>query len=349
MNHKLLSRFGPWRPEAYHGAGKRRDFFEGWYFKLVDGPGRYACAVIPGVFMGPQPADSYAFVQTLDGATGRSTFHRYPLAEFSAASQEFDVRIGPNHFRTDGLSLDLAFPDRRMRGELRFTGITPWPVTLASPGIMGWYALVPFMECYHGVVSLDHGITGRLVVDGETIDITGGRGYTEKDWGKSFPRAWIWMQSNHFGRPGACLTASVATIPWLGTAFRGFIAGLWAGGRLYRFATYTGAKVESLALADDNIAWRMAGPCRCEPGGREQGDNTARSRLDVVAKRAEGGLLHGPFRAAMLERVHESLTAIVEVHLWRLDPAGEQLIFHDTGRWAGLETNGRLEEILDKV
>ncbi|WP_243392439.1 MULTISPECIES: tocopherol cyclase family protein [unclassified Mesotoga] len=30
------------------------------------------------------------------------------------------------------------------------------------------------------------------------IDLTGGKGYIEKDWGRSLPDAWIWMQSNNF-------------------------------------------------------------------------------------------------------------------------------------------------------
>ncbi|MCW5857485.1 MAG: hypothetical protein KIS63_04285 [Caldilineales bacterium] len=24
----------------------------------------------------------------------------------------------------------------------------------------------------------------------------------EKDWGQSFPAAWVWMQTNHFGAAG---------------------------------------------------------------------------------------------------------------------------------------------------
>jgi hypothetical protein len=93
------------------------------------------------------------------------------------------------------------------------------------------------------VVSLDHVIEGALDIDGRTIDFTGGRGYTEKDWGRSFPSSWIWLQSNHFSTPGSSFTASVAIIPWIGRSFPGFIIGLWHQNKLYRFATYTGAKI----------------------------------------------------------------------------------------------------------
>jgi succinate dehydrogenase/fumarate reductase flavoprotein subunit len=48
-------------------------------------------------------------------------------------------------------------------------------------GTMGWYAFVPAMECYHGVLSFDHLLEGGLELNGQYIDYTGGRGYIEKD------------------------------------------------------------------------------------------------------------------------------------------------------------------------
>jgi len=173
-----------WRPGMYHGHGLRRNFFEGWYFKVVDRAERYVWAIIPGVFLAAAHAstqESHAFVQTLDGTTGVTHYHRYPLAEFEASTTEFDLRIGPNHFRADRLTLAIATAEQSLRGELRFAGTTPWPVTLTSPGIMGWYALVPLMECYHGVLSFDHAITGSLTSQAETVDFNGGSGYIEKD------------------------------------------------------------------------------------------------------------------------------------------------------------------------
>ncbi len=159
---------------------------------------------------------------------------------------------------------------------------------------MGWYAFVPLMECYHGVLSLDHAIDGALSIDGQPVDFTGGRGYIEKDWGQAFPQAWLWAQTNHFGEPGTCLTASVATIPWVRAAFRGFIVGFLHAGRLYRFATYTGAHIQSLRLTDTHAVLRVA---------------DRRHRLEIEADRSEGGLLHAPYRTDMLQRVTESLTA----------------------------------------
>ena len=335
-----MNLLAPWKPAVYHGHRRRAPYFEGWYFKLVNAAGDRRYAIIPGIFKHQRAEDSHAFVQVLDGVTGRSTYHRFPASDFHASGWLFDTRVGPNHFQADRLSLTLDDHGQRVTGDLRFDGITPWPVGPLSSGVMGWYGFVPLMECYHGVLSFDHTIHGALTVDGERIDFTGGRGYIEKDWGQAFPRGYIWMQTNHFAQPGTSLSGSVALIPWVRTAFRGFIVGLCHEDALYRFATYTGAKVESLRLTDTHVHWVMSG--ETGPPGAE-----GRYRLSIEAERAEGGLIRAPDRDAMVARIVESLTATIGVRLTRLDGAGEREVFSGEGRHAGLELAGDLSTILD--
>jgi tocopherol cyclase len=314
-------------PAAYHGHGKQPPFFEGWYYKLVDRTGQHCYAIIPGIFLSDDPEQHHAFIQVLDGATGEATYHRYDAAEFWAAEGKLDLRIGPNRFTEERLTLDIDTPERTVRGELDFEGLTPWPVSIASPGIMGWYAWVPFMETYHGVVSLDHEIRGSLAVDGKMVHWTGGRGYIEKDWGRSFPAAWIWFQANHFDRVGTSLTASVAIIPWLRGSFPGFIVGLWHEEVLYRFATYTGARIEKLDVADDSVTWVISDRHR---------------RLEMRAVRSGGGLIHAPTTVDMGRRIAETLNAHVEVALHALEGGRTRPLFQGTGQHAGLEAVGDL-------
>lgn len=314
-------------PSWYHGRGKRPPFFEGWYFKVIDATEQHRYAFIPGIFLSRKRP--HAFVQVLNGVTGAVHFHEFPADYFWAADDRFEAHVGSNRFTADTLSLFIDRPEQRLVGTLRFGGQTPWPVTLAAPGIMGWYAWVPLMECYHGVVSLDHAIYGALEIDGEEIDFSGGRGYIEKDWGRSFPAAWIWMQSNHFGAPGVSLTGSIAIIPWVRQAFPGFIAGLWHEQRLYRFATYTGAKTEALTVTADHVHWVMA---------------NGRHRLEIFAQREEGGatgLLKGPDTVEMGKRVAETLTAVVNVQLSEV--GSRRVIFAGNGRNAGLEVQNAAE------
>ena len=64
------------------------------------------------------------------------------------------------------------------------------------------YAWVPFMECYHSVVSMTHAVVGSVRFgagpEAETFNINAGRGYIEKDWGRDFPETYVWMQGNSF-------------------------------------------------------------------------------------------------------------------------------------------------------
>ena len=186
-------------PGMYHGHGVQPPYFEGWYYKLVSASESQRWAVIPGVFLGH---NGHAFVQVLNGVTGQSAYHQFPLEDFWASEEKFEVRIGPNHFTADHIRLQIADDLGKVGGEVSFEGTNPWPVRLTSPGIMGWYAWVPRMECYHGVLSLDHGLGGGLTFEypsqAAAVDFSGGRGYIEKDWGQSFPEAWVWFQSNHF-------------------------------------------------------------------------------------------------------------------------------------------------------
>jgi hypothetical protein len=307
-------------------------FFEGWYFKLVDAQESTCLAVIPGVFHARDSRENHAFIQVLDGASGQVSYHQYPIGEFQAAKAGFDIRIGPNHFSQTGVTLEIADSQRTLRGEIRFIdpAPTPWPVTPFSPGIMGWYAWMPFMECYHGVVSFNHGLEGQLILGNQTCDLTGGRGYIEKDWGRSFPSAWIWTQTNHFNHADTCLTASIAIIPWLGNAFPGFIVGLWHNGQLYRFATYTGAQTRVLDISSDQVRWELT---------------NRNCTLEMIASRAEGGLLIAPTPSGMDRRIAETLDARVSVRLSQRNSRGTQVIFEDEGRNAGLEAVGDLDRL----
>lgn len=313
-------------PAVYHGRHKTAPFFEGWYYKLISENESNKYAIIPGVFLGK---NGYAFIQVLNGSTGAADFIKFPLEEFSASEQEFFVQIDKNIFNLDSIHLDVDRPDFQIKGDLSFSKVTGWPVTKTSPGVMGWYAWVPKMECYHGVLGFDHGINGNLTINDDHLDFTGGRGYIEKDWGTSFPEGYVWMQTNHFQDPLISLTASIAMIPWLGGAFRGFIVGLWIDGKLYKFATYTGAKTELLDISGSEINWHM----------RDRDH-----RLEISAIRGITGDLKGPTRQNMGMRVAESLTAEIKVKL--ITTTGE-IIFQDVGRYAGLEIAGNLEKLLN--
>jgi tocopherol cyclase len=311
-----------WHPERYHGWGRTRRYFEGWYYKCVSPDEREALAFIPGIAMNAG-GERHCFVQVMDGHRFRAEYFRFPGNAFRPAADRFAVEVDRNFFSGEKLVLDLP----EIRGELRFVEPAPWPKMLGAPGIMGWYSFVPGMQCFHGVVSLDHALEGRLHYHGAEIDFTGGRGYIEKDWGRSFPRGYVWMQSNHFRRhPGTSLLASVAHIPWVTGYFIGFICGFWFERRLYRFATYTGAE-KHLELGPDSATLIF---------------RDRRRELRLHARQAAGVALQSPLSGEMTGKINESLQATVATELFE----GGRRIFEDTGFNTGLELAGDLEVLL---
>lgn len=314
LHHRLLK---PWHPGWYQDGRKRQGYFEGWYLKCVDASARHAVALIPGISLTPDGEGSHAFVQLIR-AGGRTAYWEYPADEFRFASDRFEVEVGPNRFSAAGAWLDMDGAAGRVTGELRFGEWISWPVRLLSPGVMGWYRFVPFMETYHGVLGLDHAVDGQLEIDGSTLDFSGGRGYVEKDWGRSFPSAWVWAQSNHFGAVGTSVMISVARIPWLGGSFVGYIVGLLHDGVLHQFTTYNGARMRAFSIRDGEARMVL-----------ERSD----TRLELTVEGAHPGELRSPVLGSMDGTVWESLDARIGVRLSQ----GDSLVFEGRGLHAGVE------------
>lgn len=320
-----------WKPEIFHGLRKKKDFFEGWYFKIVDYSEKNAYAIIPGVSITGDPLTSHAFIMFLDARAQRMGYFRYPLDDLKAGDKKFELTIGGSFFSTIEMNLNLEQGEDRIIARINFKDIYSWPVKLLSPGVMGLYAFVPWMECYHGILSMDHAIEGFIEVNGIKKDLKGGRGYIEKDWGVSMPSSWIWIQTNHFDRKGISLSGSIAKIPWLGNYFTGYIFGFLYDKKLYKFTTYSGAKITWLDVTDDNIRLRL---------------ENKTYRLDIDADRSEGVELPAPRMGEMTAKVNESLHSSINVTLLKKIGSGTKPIYSGTGRNAGLELVGDIEELI---
>jgi tocopherol cyclase len=244
---------------------------------------------------------------------------------FNPNSDRFMVAIGENSFSEAGLQLDLP----ELKANLQFSGNVRWPNNWYSPGIMGPFTFLPFMECYHGIVSMDHTIKGHLEFEGELLNFDNGRGYTEKDWGQSFPSAYVWMQSNHFSNPGVSIKVSVAKIPYLAYSFVGFIAGIWLGDRLIRFTTYNQSALKKSVIDTRKIELVL--------------ENKS-FRLEISVRREAATVLASPILGIMDGRIEESMNAFIEVNL--IDRKSGKSVFNDVGRNAGLEVAGKIEEII---
>lgn len=310
-------------PERYHGWGIKRKYFEGWYYKIISANSEHSYAIIPGIAM-DEKGQKQAFIQVLDGKKHTAQYHKFEFSDFNANPNKFEVNIGQSHFTNNFVKLNLP----EIKGELKFSNQFPWPKTLLSPGIMGPYTFAPFMECYHGILSMSHSIEGKLHVSNIDVDFSNGKGYTEKDWGHSFPSAYFWLQSNHFKNPEIAFKASVAKIPWLKKSFVGYITGLVFNNELIRFTTYNGTKLLK-SIADKNQIQLVF--------------ENKLYRLKVDAKRNKATELASPIGGLMDGKISESMTSEIELQLF--DSKSNKLLLHDIGQNAGLEVAGKIEDI----
>lgn len=297
-------------PEIYQGHHKKANYFEGWYFKCITSDRSQSLAVIPGIAMDSQ-GERHAFIQLIHAQSGQCYYFRYPFSSFSAVKDTFAVQIEANHFSRTGLSLAIDQPDGKVSGQLSFDQIVPYPTQIWHPGIMGPYSFVPGMECYHGILNIDHRISGQLTIDGNVFDFDNGRGYIEKDYGRSFPANWVWLQANHFSRPGVTFMFSRAAIPFMGTIFQGLISFISLDGKIYRFATYNRAKMTHYAIDRENMT--VSAMMENKHG-----------QLSFTAFHRGGGILRAPKNGQMDRKINESITARLEL-VWH-DKHGRKIL-----------------------
>ncbi len=326
MTDFLRRRRATFDPPRFQGWGRERHYFEGWYFKVVVPEQQLAYAFIPGISY-DAAGKGHAFLQVLNGVAATSEYHEYATEAFRPDPDRFALELGPHTFSPGGLKIDL--PDLQL--DLSFDGVMPWPARTLAPGVMGWYGFVPGMQCYHGLVSFHHRTLGSIRVGEQVYDAAGGVGYTEKDWGTGFPDAWIWGQSNHLSgtaRP-ASLMASVASIPWMGSSFTGFLCTLLLDDALYTFTTWTRARVQ-VTFPEDTESVILIFSDR-------------RHQLTLTGHPAPGGHLASPIAGAMTGKINESLRAELEVRLLTTDGRD---VYSGTASWAGLEVSDNARGML---
>lgn len=305
----------------FQGQNKKRRYFEGWYFKCISADRKHAIAIIPGMAIDPQ-GKKQAFIQVINAVTGKTWYHHFPYSEFIALSERFDVEIDNNAFNAEGLSLNVDTDEGIIKGRLTFENSHPFPSGKKNPGIMGPFGVLPFMECYHAIIHLYHEINGEIELDGEILNFTGGVGYIEKDYGRSFPRTYLWLQASHFNLNNASFVFSRARIPFLGMEFPGFFAYLTDFKEInLRFATYNHSKLVEWEVDQEKgtCAGKLTGPA---------------GQLDFKARMAGGGKLRAPVDGFMDREIVESITAEVWV---RLANHQGDVLFEGISSEAGME------------
>lgn len=324
-------------PEFFQGNLKKRFYFEGWYFKIIDKLSENIYAIIPGIALNKKSQNSHAFVQILNGKTADYEYIRFSLSDFHVEKNKLNISIGKNTFSLKGIHLEIN-DTIKISGDLLFEDWVPLKRKIWNPGVMGPFTWLPFMETKHGVVSMNHAVSGALEINETNIDFSNGKGYIEKDWGTSFPSNWIWMQSNHFEESNRSFMFSMAKIRYLGLKFTGFLGVLWNKGKFLRFGTYTGAKIRNLEIEPTHLRFEI---------------HMKNDILEVFASKSvdKSGLtktakMMTPNLGEMSAKCMESISSTIQLTHYNKNKGKKELIFQDTGVNTGLEIMGKNTDFL---
>ena len=292
-------------------------FFEGWYWKHRSGP--RVDAFIPGVSVG-KDGRRMAFVQYI-GPCG-TAMARYPAEQFYASPRRLVIRVGENEFSEQGARIRMTGERFDIRADFRYGPFETVRRTAYAPTLMGPFAYLPHMECCHDVLSLSHTVEGTLSWNGRREEYNGS-GYLEKDWGRSFPEAWTWLQCSDFPGKNCRFMAAFARVPLPAGSFRGLICVFTIDGEQHRVASYYGARVRAFYSSRTFTYLEFTqGPLR----------------VAVEAEREGAGVLYAPVLGNMERTIEECPACALRLRVWRQG----RLVFSGRGKNAGFEQVGRL-------
>ena len=244
----------------------------------------------------------------------------YSFKDFSFSNSPFFVKIDDNSFSLDKIDINIndSFHRLNIEGSLHFSNHSSIKNNFFAPNIMGPFSYFPSMECNHAILSMKSSISGSLHFNGNFINFDDGVAYIEKDWGTSFPKSYVWCQSNEFLAFPANFMLSVATIPLWNLKFIGIISVVSFENKEYKFATYYGAKLKKYDVNNYSIDIEI-----------KQGNKT----LSVSSLSENSNFLLAPSKGKMNKEILESISSKIDVQIKEND----KIIFSNSGFNSGLE------------
>jgi tocopherol cyclase len=320
-------------PDIYHGKNKKSNFFEGWYFKLVEPLAGDTYCFIPGVFTSSKEGFSHSFIQVLKGKENKFKYLRFNQEQFKASKSKFKLKVEHSSFSLKKIKLNINDQEENISGTLYFDNMVRWPDSIINPGSMGFYNYLSFMECYSQVCAIDGLIRGKLTFNGNTVDFTGGKLYIEKNWGRAFPYSYIWIQGNSFKEGDGAVTCSIGQIPlpFPLRSFTGFLIGMYAERKFYKFTSMNKSKL-SIKCENEKIVLETHNKDYC-------------LKIEGAYKQEKFMDLYAPREGNTPPIASETLHGDLKVTLY--DKKGRCIIFMDKCSSAGIEFSKNYTDLIN--
>jgi hypothetical protein len=285
------------------GTRKNKDYFEGWYLKVVDNDNN-SYAFIFGISL--YKKDPHSFIQILNSEEGKSYYFRFAVEDFYYNKDS--IRIKDNILGVHKINISVEQFDI----DLNIEAIMPLKNGLFTKSIMCFFKYLP-LPTYHEIVFMNSKVEGIMNTN-DNNKMINGTGYMEKNYGVTFPKKWLWFQTNSFKNYNASLAFAKAEIGCL----KGYFCILNVDNDEFRFATYNGFKLE---CSDNDTEIQLA---------MKKND----IHLEIFVKKESGFFIVGPIKKGKMERkIEESLTSTLTISLYK----NSELIFHDSAINVGYE------------
>lgn len=280
------------RELKFRGDKKRKNYFEGWYFKFVDEAQDLVVILIPGIssFQEKMGFLQYIVHYRADVLQG---FLQYEIDAFEIGDP-FLLKF--EHGRISRERVELVLDSVRI--ELDLGEFTPLQTSFWNPSIMGIFEYFK-MPCYHDVISMQHPVRGKVTIRGEELSFVG-NGYLEGDRGSSFPEFYLWAQCNNFKHSDSSLFLSVADISAGVFQFLGHIAVFQHEGKQHRFASYLGSRAK-VEVSEDKQHATIRFQNRTH-------------RLQVTIDLKEGNSLIAPMNRKMDFKIKEQVKSAIRIN-----------------------------------
>jgi tocopherol cyclase len=314
---------------GYHWHGGSGRFFEGWYFRLTL----------------PQIEQSFAFMYAIDDPQGgtacsggslqvlgiddRSIWRTIPNPHTFRASRD---RLMLEHWGLAGQGYSAS--DRHNKGKIfdratsmscqwdyRIETIYNWGNTGWTIPTMGYLSYLPVFEPGWQIL-MAHGLaTGAIAWNDRVYEFDRAPAYCEKNWGRSFPKQWFWIQCNAFSEyPDLSITVAGGIREFLGVDTCVAMIGIHYKGKLYSF------------MPENSDIY-----CEIAPWGEWQIEAYSSNQHVLIKGKTchEGTLIMVPRAEGLAYCCRDTTKGSLEINL------NANIQIHATSNLAGLEVGGK--------
>jgi tocopherol cyclase len=232
---------------GYHWRGGAGRFFEGWYYRLTL----------------PQLKQSFAFMYAIDDPQGGTACSGGSVQVLGiddrqiwrtlTNTQDFRARrdrlmlehwgqgrqSGQGYSASDRYNKGMIFDPASLMScqwDYEIEPISTWGNPGRAIATMGNLSYLPVFEPGWQIL-LAHGLASGAIVWGDRrYEFNRVPAYCEKNWGRSFPQQWFWLQCNAFSEyPDLSITVAGGIREFLGVQTSVAMVGIHYKGKLYSF------------------------------------------------------------------------------------------------------------------